>query len=102
MPLLPLPDWPLSGMGGVLTTPSSTRPSSPSHTPYNWNGSNITWHHIRLTACLSLRYLSEERLEVQVWASTSANQVRPAARDVLIGSVYVLLSDLIAEGGSLR
>ena len=54
------------------------------------------------------RYLLEECLEVQVWASVikrgkHSGSQRPLADDTLIGSAYILLSDLISAesiGGS--
>ena len=48
------------------------------------------------------RYLSEERCEVQVWASKTAHSVRPVAGDVLVGSVYIQLSQLLSPGGTIR
>ena len=48
------------------------------------------------------RYLSEEVLELQVWATSLPQSTRPTAGDLLIGSVHVVLSDLLAPARELR
>ena len=53
------------------------------------------------TYYITYRYLSEENLEVQVWASLvkrrQSEGPRPLAEDALLGSAYVPLSDILSR-----
>lgn len=47
---------------------------------------------------ITYRYLSEESLEVQVWASlVKRKQSEGPAEDALLGSAYVPLSDILSQ-----
>lgn len=39
---------------------------------------------------------------MQIWCSTGCHSNRPATGDVLIGSVYIHLADLLTSKGTLR
>ena len=50
------------------------------------------------------RYLKEEQLEIQVWLSASSklSSVRPSSADVLFGSCFVPLSDLLSADSVVK
>lgn len=39
---------------------------------------------------------------MQIWCSNGSHSSRPTAGDVLVGSVYVRLADLLTSQGNLR
>ena len=41
-------------------------------------------------------------MEIQLWSSTGAHPNRPVAGDILLGSVYILLADLLTSRGNVR
>ena len=53
---------------------------------------------------MMIRYLYEEKLEIQVWFSNDCDSlaVRPSSVDTIIGSVYIPLTELLSKGGHIR
>ena len=85
-----------------VTTLSGIRLASLSPPLCSLTGTPAFTMPVPLFPCLC-RYLSEEVLELQVWAGTVPQSTRPTAGDVLIGSVYVLLSDvLVSQSREIR